>query len=76
MTQSDIEAAKAAFLARGGTVQSVSPAAAYGVDPASDKTKHLEARRAARSAWDHAQAEHEAENAFQRGVEENGYYKS
>lgn len=76
MTQSDIEAAKAAFLARGGAVQSVAPAAAYGVDPAADKAKRLEARRANQDALAHARVEHEAETAFQRGVEENGYYRS
>ena len=64
----------AAFLASKGATQ-VAPAPAYGVDPATDK----ERRRAAyRAASDHAwhMTEQEAEQRQQRGVEENGYYKS
>lgn len=72
----DIEAAKAAFLAKGNSVTTAPTGIAYGVDRAADKAKRAAARAAWRSAWDHASVEHEAEIAFQRGVEENGYFKS
>lgn len=52
MTQDEIEAAKAAFLAKG------------------------DARRPGSAIEAEDAAEREAENRFQRGVEENGYYKS
>lgn len=76
MQTEDIEAAKAAFLAKGGAVTVASAGIAYGVDPEADKAKRSEIKFAYREAWDHASIEHAAENAFQRGVEEAGYFKS
>lgn len=46
MTPEQIEAAKAAFLAKGGAVTQAAPAVAYGVDPAADKARRKEARAA------------------------------
>lgn len=63
----------AAFLAKGGAVQSVATAPAYGVDPATDKERRYAAYNAHR---DYVMTEQEAEERQQRGVEENGYYKS
>lgn len=39
MTKDELDAAKAAFLARGGAVRQAPAAAAYGVDPEADRAK-------------------------------------
>jgi hypothetical protein len=72
MDAGELEAAKAAFLARGGQVTTVPADVAYGIDPEADKAK----RRAARQAAEYERIEHDAENRFQRGIEERGYYRS
>lgn len=53
----DLEAMKAAFLAKGGLVQTAAAGIAYGVDPNEDRAK----RGAEREARQYAQAEHAAE---------------
>ena len=68
----DLEAMKAAFLAKGGEIKTAPVGIAYGVNAEADKAKRAEAREQAR----YERVEHAAENRFQRGVEENGYYKS
>lgn len=65
MTSQEIEAAKAAFLARGGTVQTAQPGIAYGVSAEADKVKRAEARAAYNDAWSHA-TEQEAEQRVER----------
>ena len=61
----------AAFLAKNSpTIAAVG--IAYGVNAEADKAKRAEAR----DAREFERIEHDAENRFQRGVEENGYYKS
>lgn len=61
----------AQFLATKG-VTVVPAAVAYGVDEEADRAKRKV--RYEQRAYD--SIEREAENRFQRGVEENGYYKS
>lgn len=73
MTSAEIEAAKAAFLAKGGQIKAAPAGQAYGLDPVADKAKRVEAARAYSNAWNY---EREAEIRFQRGVEEAGYFKS
>jgi hypothetical protein len=55
MTISEIEAAKAAFLAKGGQITSAPVGVAYGIDPEADKAK----RRAAREAADYDESAYE-----------------
>ena len=71
-----LEEMKAAFLAKGGTVTQVPAATAYGIDPAADKAKRKAERDYSRIERYYSRMEHEAEIRQQRGVEENGYYKS
>lgn len=71
MTNAEIEAAKAAFLAKGGAIKQV----------ASDAGLNLSAREWAErvrtpKAEQGLTIEQQAEIAQQRGVEEAGYYKS
>lgn len=69
LTAEQIEAAKAAFLAKGGTVTQAPADVAYGINPVLDRERASLARAETRAAQ-------RAERDFQRGVEENGYYKS
>lgn len=62
----------AQFLAKGGSVKTAEAGIAYGIDKEADRAK----RKAARADCEWERIEHEAETRFQRGVEENGYYKS
>jgi hypothetical protein len=66
MSPQEIEAMKAAFLAKGGKVTQAAPGVAYGVDEEADKAK----RKAAHDQRAYDAIEREAENRFQRGVEE------
>lgn len=60
MTSAEIEAAKAAFLAKGGQVTTACPGQAYGVDPAADKAKRFEASQP--RAYDESAYERQAES--------------
>lgn len=68
----DLEAMKAAFLAKGGTVSVAPPAVAYGIDRDIDRAR----RAAARDEADYRAAERHSENHVQRVREERGYYGS
>lgn len=61
----------AQFMAKKGATV-CAPATAYGLDPAADKAKRRETRDDPR----YSMTEQRAEIRQQRGVEENGYYKS
>jgi len=67
MTNAEIEAAKAAFLAKGGQVTQAPEGAAYGLNAAADKAKREDARR-------FAAIERDSETHMQRVREERGYY--
>jgi hypothetical protein len=78
MTQDEIDAAKAKFLARGGTIAVVPQGVGLNLDP----KQWAEAKRLPKADPRHptyagnTDYEREAETRQQRGVEENGYYKS
>lgn len=63
--EADLDALKAAFLAKGRAVTACDPGVAYGVDREADRAKRVEAREALRFE----RIEHEAEHRFQAGVE-------
>lgn len=58
----DLEALKAAFLAKGGAVTVAPAGLAYGVDPEADKAK----RRAERERREYEAIEHAAERRMER----------
>jgi len=62
MTNEEIEAAKAAFLAKGGAVKTAPEGIAYGVSADADKVKRIEARQAREDAQIERNAERQAEN--------------
>lgn len=72
----DLEAMKAAFLAKGGAVTVAPAGLAYGVDAEADKVKRA-AERSRREGEAYAlAAERRSENHMQRVREERGYYGS
>jgi hypothetical protein len=79
MTNEQIEAAKAAFLARGGTVKVVPTGVGVNLDAKGwqEALRHPKSdpRHPLYSPTDEAVAR-EAETRQQTGVEQNGYYKS
>lgn len=62
MTNSDIETLKAAFLAKGGVIDSLPANRAYGADPAADKAERRTVGRLRREvndgAWEAAHERH------------------
>lgn len=70
MTPQEIEAAKAAFLAKGGAVTTAPEGVAYGVSAAADAAKRDELREARRFEL----IERQSETHIQRVREERGYY--
>lgn len=62
MTQAELDAMKAAFAAKGGTVTQAGEGVAFGVNAEADKLKRKQAREARRFE----QIEHASENYVQR----------
>jgi hypothetical protein len=71
----DLEAMKAAFLAKGGTVSVADAGIAYGVNADADKAKRAEARQQKSLAREDISVQ-QAERYVDYVRESNGYYKS
>lgn len=77
MTNQELEAMKAAFLARGGAVQVAVEGEGAGLTNADwREAMRTPGRFDAKRLGSAIDAEHESENYMQRMREENGYYKS